>query len=151
MRALLEARQFSQRILSQHAARLLSSTSVSHSGSASFGRIITDGEYLIVETHSISNNFSLYFDDHPKSALSHPEESIPYVTPNVEQLIACATAGYQEVPEKDKSGLVNKVFANVASSYDLMNDLMSGGMHRLWKDRSPSACKAQPYSGGIQF
>jgi len=39
------------------------------------------------------------------------------------------------VPEKDKSGLVNNVFANVASSYDLMNDLMSGGLHRLWKDR----------------
>ena len=31
---------------------------------------------------------------------------------------------------------VGQVFSSVASSYDVMNDLMSGGMHRLWKDRS---------------
>ena len=33
-----------------------------------------------------------------------------------------------------KQGLVNEVFARVAPRYDLMNDLMSGGLHRLWKD-----------------
>ncbi len=42
--------------------------------------------------------------------------------------------GAQQVPLKEKQGLVNKVFDGVASRYDLMNDLMSGGIHRLWKD-----------------
>ena len=37
--------------------------------------------------------------------------------------------------EEDKSKLVGNVFSSVASSYDLMNDLMSIGLHRLWKDR----------------
>jgi demethylmenaquinone methyltransferase / 2-methoxy-6-polyprenyl-1,4-benzoquinol methylase len=42
--------------------------------------------------------------------------------------------GFQTVPEAEKAGLVHGVFTNVASKYDIMNDLMSGGMHRLWKD-----------------
>ncbi|OGI38418.1 MAG: bifunctional demethylmenaquinone methyltransferase/2-methoxy-6-polyprenyl-1,4-benzoquinol methylase [Candidatus Muproteobacteria bacterium RBG_16_64_10] len=41
--------------------------------------------------------------------------------------------GYREVPEQAKSGLVAEVFRSVASKYDLMNDLMSFGAHRLWK------------------
>ncbi|MDA0240542.1 MAG: class I SAM-dependent methyltransferase [Proteobacteria bacterium] len=41
--------------------------------------------------------------------------------------------GYREVPEDEKSGLVGAVFDSVASRYDLMNDLMSVGIHRLWK------------------
>ncbi len=41
--------------------------------------------------------------------------------------------GYQEVPEADKGARVRGVFESVASRYDLMNDLMSGGVHRLWK------------------
>lgn len=44
-------------------------------------------------------------------------------------------AGYQQVPKDEKQERVRQVFSNVASSYDVMNDLMSGGMHRLWKDR----------------
>ena len=42
--------------------------------------------------------------------------------------------GYQTVPEADKAGMVHGVFTRVASKYDIMNDLMSAGMHRLWKD-----------------
>jgi demethylmenaquinone methyltransferase/2-methoxy-6-polyprenyl-1,4-benzoquinol methylase len=42
--------------------------------------------------------------------------------------------GYARVGEEAKQGLVNEVFAKVARRYDLMNDLMSGGLHRLWKD-----------------
>jgi len=41
--------------------------------------------------------------------------------------------GYREVPVQDKSRLVREVFESVASSYDLMNDLMSLGVHRAWK------------------
>jgi demethylmenaquinone methyltransferase / 2-methoxy-6-polyprenyl-1,4-benzoquinol methylase len=42
--------------------------------------------------------------------------------------------GYRQVPLADKQALVNDVFHSVASRYDLMNDLMSGGLHRAWKD-----------------
>ena len=42
--------------------------------------------------------------------------------------------GYQEVKAEEKEGLVAEVFERVAPSYDLMNDLMSGGIHRVWKD-----------------
>lgn len=42
--------------------------------------------------------------------------------------------GADEVTPDAKQGLVNQVFARVAKRYDLMNDLMSGGLHRLWKD-----------------
>lgn len=41
--------------------------------------------------------------------------------------------GYREVPIREKSNLVKNVFQSVASKYDLMNDLMSLGLHRLWK------------------
>lgn len=44
-----------------------------------------------------------------------------------------ASFGFRAVPETERQGLVNKVFASVAGRYDLMNDLMSGGLHRLWK------------------
>ncbi|MGL4321958.1 MAG: bifunctional demethylmenaquinone methyltransferase/2-methoxy-6-polyprenyl-1,4-benzoquinol methylase UbiE [Paracoccaceae bacterium] len=42
--------------------------------------------------------------------------------------------GFQTVPEGEKAGMVHGVFTRVASKYDVMNDLMSGGVHRLWKD-----------------
>ena len=42
--------------------------------------------------------------------------------------------GFQSVPLGEKQGQVNEVFRSVASRYDLMNDLMSAGLHRLWKD-----------------
>lgn len=42
--------------------------------------------------------------------------------------------GFRTVGKEAKQGLVDKVFASVAGRYDLMNDLMSGGLHRLWKD-----------------
>jgi demethylmenaquinone methyltransferase/2-methoxy-6-polyprenyl-1,4-benzoquinol methylase len=42
--------------------------------------------------------------------------------------------GYRDVPLGDKQTLVNEVFHSVASRYDLMNDLMSIGLHRIWKD-----------------
>ena len=41
--------------------------------------------------------------------------------------------GYQSVDEQDKARRVRGVFDSVASRYDVMNDLMSGGLHRAWK------------------
>jgi demethylmenaquinone methyltransferase / 2-methoxy-6-polyprenyl-1,4-benzoquinol methylase len=42
--------------------------------------------------------------------------------------------GFEEVAPEEKSSLVRGVFSRVAPRYDLMNDLMSGGVHRLWKE-----------------
>ncbi len=42
--------------------------------------------------------------------------------------------GFETIPEAEKAPRVQGIFASVASRYDLMNDLMSGGLHRLWKD-----------------
>ena len=42
--------------------------------------------------------------------------------------------GFQTVSEREKAEKVHKVFESVASTYDIMNDLMSAGIHRLWKD-----------------
>jgi ubiquinone/menaquinone biosynthesis methyltransferase len=42
--------------------------------------------------------------------------------------------GYRDVPQGDKAKMVGEVFSRVAASYDLMNDLMSAGVHRVWKD-----------------
>ncbi|MEL7544010.1 MAG: bifunctional demethylmenaquinone methyltransferase/2-methoxy-6-polyprenyl-1,4-benzoquinol methylase UbiE [Pseudomonadota bacterium] len=44
------------------------------------------------------------------------------------------TFGFRSVAEEARQGLVNEVFSRVASRYDLMNDLMSGGLHRAWKN-----------------
>jgi len=45
-----------------------------------------------------------------------------------------ASFGYRDVPASEKEGMVREVFSSVARRYDLMNDLMSGGVHRLWKN-----------------
>jgi demethylmenaquinone methyltransferase/2-methoxy-6-polyprenyl-1,4-benzoquinol methylase len=45
-----------------------------------------------------------------------------------------ASFGYRDVSAEEKPRLVHDVFSSVASRYDLMNDLMSAGVHRLWKD-----------------
>ena len=41
--------------------------------------------------------------------------------------------GFRQVAEDDKSGMVHGVFSGVADKYDLMNDVMSAGVHRIWK------------------
>jgi demethylmenaquinone methyltransferase/2-methoxy-6-polyprenyl-1,4-benzoquinol methylase len=46
-----------------------------------------------------------------------------------------ASFGYAEVPRDEKTRMVGDVFQRVARRYDVMNDAMSGGMHRLWKDQ----------------
>jgi demethylmenaquinone methyltransferase / 2-methoxy-6-polyprenyl-1,4-benzoquinol methylase len=51
--------------------------------------------------------------------------------------------GYEQVAPEDKTARVGAVFSNVARKYDVMNDAMSGGMHRLWKDRFVRRVKPQ--------
>ncbi len=52
--------------------------------------------------------------------------------------------GYDDVPEDQKQGKVREVFDSVASNYDLMNDAMSLGIHRLWKDMTITKVNPQP-------
>ena len=55
-----------------------------------------------------------------------------------------ATFGYRDVEPAEKPGLVRGVFERVAGRYDLMNDLMSLGAHRLWKDAAAARLNPQP-------
>jgi demethylmenaquinone methyltransferase/2-methoxy-6-polyprenyl-1,4-benzoquinol methylase len=55
-----------------------------------------------------------------------------------------ASFGFRDVPETEKEGLVREVFSSVASRYDLMNDVMSGGVHRIWKDAMVEWLNPQP-------
>lgn len=52
--------------------------------------------------------------------------------------------GFETVPESDKARRVKSVFSSVADKYDLMNDLMSAGMHRLWKLFTLQVAGARP-------
>ena len=52
--------------------------------------------------------------------------------------------GFRNVPVADKQNLVRNVFDSVADRYDLMNDLMSGGVHRLWKQAMVDWLNPQP-------
>lgn len=52
--------------------------------------------------------------------------------------------GRRDVPPEEKGGLVRAVFGSVAPLYDLMNDLMSGGLHRVWKDVLLDRLNPQP-------
>ena len=55
-----------------------------------------------------------------------------------------ASFGYRDVSEAEKERLVREVFSSVARRYDVMNDLMSGGVHRLWKDAMVEWLNPQP-------
>src|SRR6478609_540886 len=47
--------------------------------------------------------------------------------------------GFRDVAEGEKQPLVNEVFHKVAKRYDIMNDVMSAGLHRVWKDAMVAA------------
>ena len=55
-----------------------------------------------------------------------------------------ATFGFKNVDPREKPSLVRGVFDRVAGRYDLMNDLMSGGVHRVWKDMAAAPINPQP-------
>jgi demethylmenaquinone methyltransferase / 2-methoxy-6-polyprenyl-1,4-benzoquinol methylase len=52
--------------------------------------------------------------------------------------------GFEQVPEEDKARRVSQVFDSVAARYDLMNDLMSAGLHRWWKRMTVERCAVRP-------
>lgn len=52
--------------------------------------------------------------------------------------------GHEAVPEAEKARRVHHVFANVARRYDIMNDVMSGGLHRLWKSSLIDSLNPRP-------
>ncbi|MDN3516646.1 bifunctional demethylmenaquinone methyltransferase/2-methoxy-6-polyprenyl-1,4-benzoquinol methylase UbiE [Aquisalimonas lutea] len=52
--------------------------------------------------------------------------------------------GYQRVPRDEKARRVGRVFSSVAGRYDLMNDLMSAGLHRLWKRQTVAMARLRP-------
>jgi demethylmenaquinone methyltransferase/2-methoxy-6-polyprenyl-1,4-benzoquinol methylase len=52
--------------------------------------------------------------------------------------------GFEKVPEDEKARRVARVFDSVASRYDVMNDLMSAGLHRLWKRIAVERCAVRP-------
>lgn len=52
--------------------------------------------------------------------------------------------GFQQIDEAEKAGRVRSVFDSVAPRYDLMNDLMSGGLHRIWKAYAIMVANVQP-------
>jgi demethylmenaquinone methyltransferase / 2-methoxy-6-polyprenyl-1,4-benzoquinol methylase len=66
--------------------------------------------------------------------------------PMSERLSAPGTThfGFSEVPEPEKARRVAGVFRSVAPSYDLMNDVLSGGLHRLWKAFAVSHAQVRP-------
>ncbi len=53
--------------------------------------------------------------------------------------------GFKQVDENQKSSMVREVFNSVASKYDMMNDFMSGGLHRIWKDKMVKEIKFNPH------
>src|SRR5690349_14852485 len=64
--------------------------------------------------------------------------------PHIESMPENTHFGYRDVPLGDKQALVDDVFHSVAGRYDLMNDLMSAGLHRAWKDVLVTAVNPPP-------
>ena len=55
-----------------------------------------------------------------------------------------STFGFRDVEAGEKVRMVRGVFDSVASRYDLMNDVMSAGVHRIWKDMAAARLNPQP-------
>ncbi|KAI9007327.1 UbiE/COQ5 methyltransferase [Gaertneriomyces semiglobifer] len=77
----------------------------------------------------------------PRSTIpNEPPTAVPAEGPSIQsdsprgEDVSTTHFGFKTVREDEKESLVGKVFGNVARSYDVMNDVMSGGIHRVWKD-----------------
>lgn len=65
-------------------------------------------------------------------------------SPKAQAMSETVSFGYEEVAPEEKTARVGAVFSGVARKYDIMNDAMSAGMHRVWKDRFVRRVKPQP-------
>ncbi|BGP48281.1 2-hexaprenyl-6-methoxy-1,4-benzoquinone methyltransferase [Rhodotorula kratochvilovae] len=83
-------------------------------------------------------------DPQPANPTSAPNPA-PQPGPSASTSGGTTHFGFRDVPEQLKESLVRGVFSSVASSYDVMNDAMSLGIHRLWKDHYVS--KLDPHGG----
>ncbi|GAA5822750.1 hypothetical protein JCM10212_000320 [Sporobolomyces blumeae] len=98
-----------------------------------------------IRSHSSSSSSSSSATPRPSASSS---SSSPLRSPEPQASSSSTTHfGFKDVPEQLKESLVKGVFSSVASSYDVMNDAMSLGIHRLWKDHFVS--KLDP-RGGIR-
>lgn len=84
------------------------------------------------------------------SASSHPSTSPSPRRQSSQTKEATTHFGFEEVPLDEKEKLVHGVFQNVASHYDIMNDLMSGGLHRLWKDELVNITGVGPMAAALR-
>jgi 2-methoxy-6-polyprenyl-1,4-benzoquinol methylase len=73
--------------------------------------------------------------------LNHTQSSSTSTPPSVDNSNRTTSFGFKTIPEEAKESLVKNVFDSVASSYDLMNDATSLGVHRLWKDTFVSSLR----------
>ena len=81
----------------------------------------------------------------PTSTTQQQQESInSYVSGSTTHF------GYENVSINDKEGRVKQVFENVADSYDVMNDFMSAGLHRYWKDELLKMTGVEPMSKAVR-
>ncbi|GAA5865658.1 hypothetical protein JCM1840_003207 [Sporobolomyces johnsonii] len=82
---------------------------------------------------------------HPTSTPPPNPSAGPSASSSTSSSSSTTHFGFRDVPEQLKESLVRGVFSSVASSYDVMNDAMSLGIHRLWKDHYVS--KLDPHGG----
>lgn len=81
-----------------------------------------------------------------KPAVPLPDSMPPHIADQLEGLSNRTTHfGYKTVDVEQKTGMVRAVFDSVAGKYDLMNDLMSAGLHRRWKDEFVRLLDPKPH------
>jgi demethylmenaquinone methyltransferase / 2-methoxy-6-polyprenyl-1,4-benzoquinol methylase len=89
-------------------------------------------------------------ETHPSAAANAPQPDreaptdVPPAGSPEDGGASTASFGYRDVPADEKADMVRAVFESVAPRYDLMNDLMSGGVHRLWKNALADAVAPRP-------
>ena len=106
------------------------SGSTSHILSSSAGRVSFDSHHSTTYQRYQSSTATQHVTNDNSAPPSSPSPS------NIDSYVSGPTThfGYENVSINDKEGRVKKVFENVADSYDVMNDFMSAGLHRYWKD-----------------
>ena len=95
---------------------------------------IRDQDHPVFQQHGDSSRLRPMTND-PDPSVASPEGQAPD---------GRASFGFRDVPAAEKAGLVARVFESVAPRYDLMNDLMSGGVHRLWKNAMVDVVHPRP-------